>query len=207
MKIIKMIPSRKTAERYYAEMEDGEKLTVNIAIIADYSLFSGRELEEDEMEQLKEASSLYMAKSKALKLMGTRPMSRYELESKLTDKGISPNGASSAADWMEELGAIDDREYAAMIVRHYQAKGYGIGRIKSEFIRRGINRELWDEALESLQSSEEKLDKLVRTRLQNQGTDRTEIKKLSDSLIRRGFTWEEVKTAIDRYLADIGEVN
>ena len=42
------------------------------------------------------------------------------------------------------------RGYAGVIVRHYGAMGYGPGRVKQELHRRGVPRELWDEALAQL---------------------------------------------------------
>ena len=38
--------------------------------------------------------------------------------------------------------------YAAQVVRYYSAKGYGERKLRDELYRRGVPRELWDEALE-----------------------------------------------------------
>ena len=41
-----------------------------------------------------------------------------------------------AADWLEDLGAIDDAAYARLVARHYGARGYGPGRVREELRRR-----------------------------------------------------------------------
>ena len=56
----------------------------------------------------------------------------------------------------------DSEEYAAMIVRHYSAKGYGENRIKAELSRRGIARELWEDALVFLPEPDETLQERLR---------------------------------------------
>ena len=46
------------------------------------------------------------------------------------------------------MGFLNDALYAEQVVRHYSAKGYGLRKLRDELYRRGVPRELWDEALE-----------------------------------------------------------
>ena len=88
------------------------------------------------------------AKNRALRILERRDVSRKELVRKLTEKGESSEDAELVADWLCGLNVIDDARYAAMIVRHYSAKGYGKSRVQQELYRHGIEKELWEEALE-----------------------------------------------------------
>lgn len=141
-------------------------------------------------------------KKRALAVLERRDVSRKELVTKLTDKGISPSEAGEAADWLEGLGVIDDARYAGMVVRHYLAKGYGKARIQNELYRRGIGKELWEEALEQYQPPEETIDRLLRSKLKSDCPDRAELKKATDALLRRGFSWREINAAKDRVLGE-----
>ena len=89
------------------------------------------------------------AKSDAAALLGRKPMSRADLTKKLREKGASQRESEYAAEWLEAIGALDDQTFAALLVRHYSDKGYGPARWREELHRHGIDRELWDEALES----------------------------------------------------------
>ena len=60
-------------------------------------------------------------------------------------------------------------------------------------------RELWEAALEELPDSDEILDDLIRKRCRGDLTDAREVKRLSDGLMRRGFSWSQVKEALSRY--------
>ncbi|MBQ8974968.1 MAG: regulatory protein RecX [Oscillospiraceae bacterium] len=198
MKILKLTESKHVKERYYIELEGGEIIKVDLNLIARYSLFSGRELTEQELESLRDDSRRAMAKAKALKIMGSRNMSRKEITDRLLRKGESSDVADSTAQWLEDVGAVNDSEYAAMIVRHYSKMGYGAGRVKNELYKRGIPRELWQEALEELPDMQESAYEVLLRRLGG-SADRTKLKKASDALVRRGFSWEEVRSAVTRY--------
>lgn len=139
-------------------------------------------------------------KKRALAVLERRDVSRKELVTKLTDKGIAPGEASECADWLEGLGVIDDARYAGMVVRHYMAKGYGKARIQNELYRHGLPKELWEDALEQYQAPEDTLDRLLRSKLKGDCPDRAELKKATDALLRRGFSWREINAAKDRVL-------
>lgn len=199
MEITKLTKSQHVEGRWYADLEDGDSIKVDINMIADFSLYVGRELDDEELEELKAEEAKLKAKERALRMLGTRQMSRRELTNKLTQKGESPEAADAAAELMERVGAIDDGEYAGTIVRHYARRGYGIGRIKQELSRRGIAKELWEPALAEMPESDDTLDTLIETKLRGREPDKKELKKLTDMLLRRGFSWSEIKGALGRY--------
>ena len=89
-------------------------------------------------------------RKKALSLLERRDYGSEELCAKLVEKGAGPDEARAAVRYMVRVGFIDDERYAAMVVRHYAAKGYGVGRVREELRRRKLDRELWDAALAEL---------------------------------------------------------
>ena len=142
-------------------------------------------------------------RKKALSLLERCDYGSEELCAKLVEKGVEPDEARAAVRYMVRVGFIDDERYAAMVVRHYAAKGYGVGRVREELRRRKLDRELWDAALAELPEPDETVDALLRTKLRGKAADRDTIRKAGAALVRRGFTWEAVKAATDRYLAEM----
>lgn len=199
MRIEKLYKSQKVADRWYAELTGGETIRVSLAIVADYSLYKGRELTDEELSDLRAAAAESGAKSRALRMLGARQMSRRELVDKLTQKGETEENAAAAADFMERIGAVNDEEYSKAIVRHYSKKGYGAARIKQELSRRGVPREMWDEALCELPEGDETIDTLIARKLNGREPDKQEVKRLTDMLLRRGFSWGQIKAALGRY--------
>ena len=200
VEILKLSSSPKDANVFYAEFDDGSKLTVSAAIVADYSLYKGCVLESGDYEALQKAAGLHAAKARALRILGKRAMSHREITERLISKGEDAETANTVADWLVHIGAVNDKDYAAMIVRHYAAKGYGPLRVRDELYRRGIDRSQWDEALEGLPDVEESAYKAIRAKLKGKKPDKAELGRVTAGLYRRGFSWSEIRTAAERYM-------
>ncbi len=202
MKIEKLTRSEKNAGIWFAEFEDGSSLRVNVALIADYSLYSGRELDGDEYEALKASAASASAKARALRILGKRNMSRREITDRLMQKGENEETAEDTAEWLQDIGAVNDAEYARLIVRHYMSRGYGKMRIQDELYRRGIEKELWEDALSALQESDDMAYAYLVAKLRGAVPDKTVMRRVTDALYRRGFSWEEIKSAVQRYKSE-----
>ena len=196
----RLIELKQTApERFLARFDTGEELRTTLAVVTDFHLRSGKELTSPELDALRAASAGARGGPGARRTSGARPLSFTERTARLKHKGQSPENAEDAAAWLQELHLLDDAQYAAMCVRHYAAKGYGAGRIRSELYRRGIPRELWDDALQELPEQDDQIDTLLRRRLRSDTPDRDELRRASDYLYRRGFGRDEIRAAIARY--------
>ena len=189
----RLIELKQTApERFLARFDTGEELRTTLAVVTDFHLRSGKELTSQELDALHAASERSRCRQRALRIIGARAMSVKELTDRLKEKGESPENAEDAAAWLQEMHLLDD-------ARHYAAKGYGAGRIRNELYRRGIPRELWDDALQELPEQDDQIDTLLRRRLRSDTPDRDELRRASDYLYRRGFGRDEIRAAIARY--------
>lgn len=177
--------------------DDGQEIPTTLGIVTELRLFVGKSLEEAQLRLLRDKSAAAFARERALNLLSFRPHSQKELCDKLLRKGISPEAADSAIEWLAEHGYLDDGGYASAVVRHYAKKGYGEKRIASELYRRGIPRDLWADALREMPDSDSEIDRFLRTRLKNPDNP-DEIRKISAALARRGFQWDEIRSALNR---------
>ena len=189
---------RISADRFTVALEDGSEIKSSLGVVTDRRLFIGKVLDEEELAALRRDSSRSLARDKALELISRRPMSRKEVREKLLQKGADEDAAEYSADWLQEHGFLNDESYAAAVARHYAAKGYGAGRVRSELGRRGVDRELWDGALEQMPDADEKLHKFIAARLKDPN-DREQLRKIGAALFRRGYSWEEIRAALRRY--------
>ena len=185
-------------------LEDGEEIKTTLGVVTDLRLFSGRDLDEAALEDLRLESLRALARDRALAIVSQRQMSRKELGAKLRDKGVDDETAAWCVDWIVEHGFIDEESYAAAIARHYAAKGYGEGRVRQELMRRGIPRELFDDAFAAMPEGDEKLDRFIAARLRDPD-DRDAVRKLSAALYRRGYSGEEIREALRRHKAELYE--
>jgi len=185
--------------RFVVGFSDGSEMKLSLDIVADLSLFKGRELEDAEFSRLKSAAALSACKERALRIIGARPHSKKELYDRLLEKGETPENAEDCLEWLTKLHYLDDAQYAAMVVRHYAAKGYGVQKIKNELYRRGVPKLFWDEAISEMPEGDDTVYNLLCRKLKSEEPDRAELKKATDALFRRGFTWDEIKAAVSRF--------
>ena len=143
-------------------------------------------------------------KNKALRLLDRRDFSRAELIKKLVEKGEAQADAEAVVARLNELGVVDDRRYAALVVRQYAGKGYGARRVRAELLRRGVPRELLDAALEEMPAQDDALLTLLRRKL-GDSFDRADVKRATDALARKGYGWDEIGAALQRLRDEIDE--
>lgn len=205
MVIQELKPSKRVRGRWLAVLEDGSILRLGEKEIIDFSLYAGKVLSGEEAEAVLDSARRSGLKEKTIALLARKPMSRRELERKLGEWEAGEEETAAICDRMEELGFLNDREYAARLVRHYSAKGYGARKLRDELYRRGIPRELWDGALAGLEDSAAAIDAFVEKKLGGKAIDRKELKKVSDALARRGYSWSDITNALGRYGARMEE--
>lgn len=199
MRIKEVKPSQRKKGRFLVILEDGDILRITEEELLRFGLRSGEELGEETLEALRSSAKTSQVKAQAAGMIGRRALSKSELQRRLIRGGAAEADAQAAADWLEDIGAVDDPAYAAAVVRDYGRRGYGPARIREELRRRGVPRELWEVALGELPDSEDILDDLIRKRCRGDLSDPREVKRLSDGLLRRGFSWSQVKEALSRY--------
>ena len=154
---------------------------------------------------MEDDSELRSSRELALRILGSRSLSAGEVEKRLVRKGETEQNAKEAVKWLEEIGLINDAEYATMIVRHYSAKGYGLARIKDELFRRGIQRDMWDDALSVLGEADapDAAARFLEKKLKGSG-DKDDLRRAADALCRRGFSYEQARTAVANYVESLG---
>lgn len=205
MRITRIENSKHVQERVLVYLEEGDPLRITQNELLQFGLYQGMDLSPDLVIQLQNTGRRSESRAAAARMASGRMLSRKELTDRLNRKGVDPDTAEETADWLEALGAVDDAAYAGVIARHYAASGYGPGRVRQELQKRGIPRELWEDALSQLPDSADAIDGFLKKKLGGRTPDRAMLKKLSDALLRRGFSWNDIRPALNRLGGEIEE--
>ncbi len=137
-----------------------------------------------------------------MRLLGLCDRSKRELKERLLRKGYSDAAAEGVSGEMESLGYIDDRRYAERFVSDAVNRRYaGPQMIVSALQKKGVARDIIDDVLckVSNDSSQADIARLaLGRRLRNRSAprDRDEIRRLSDYLRRRGFSYDIIKDVL-----------
>ena len=182
-------------------LEGGDLLRITESELLRFGLCIGLDIDDRTVVELQQSGARSETRVRAANMISSRPLSRRELIRKLGEKGAAEPDAEAAADWLEEIGALNDADYALMLVRHYGGMGYGEAKIRDELYRRGEPREKWEDALAASPDVQEAIARVIAQKTKGRTRDEKGRKRLSDMLLRRGFAWRDVRAA----LAKIGE--
>ena len=205
MRIDSLLPPGQPGKPWTLCLEGGKTLRLPEGVVIDFALYQGKDLEEDLLADLEQAAFAAGLREKAVSLLTGRLMSAGTLREKLLAKGGSEAQVEDIIRWAEDIGLLSDEEYAKALARHYQAKGYGIYKIKDELYRRQVPREYWEEALAGLEEPDDIIRRFLEKKLTDP-QDRKQVKKVSDALIRRGFTWSQVSRGVESFRRDCDDL-
>ena len=186
-------------------LEGGDLLRITEGELLRFGLSAGLDIDAETVVELQRSAARSEMRVRAANMVSARPLSRRELTKRLCEKGAAEADAEETADWLEEIGALNDGDYAAMLARHYSGAGYGEAKIRDELYRRGVPRELWEEALSALPEAQETIMRVIAQKTKGRALDEKGRKRLSDMLLRRGFAWRDVRAALARFCENAAE--
>ena len=158
------------------------------------------------------------AKEICLRLLTDRARTKHELGARMRQKGVPDEVAETVLARFDEVGLIDDEAFASAWVRS-RHRGRGLGRkaIAQELRRKGVAKEVADEALTEVddeaeaQRARELVDRKLRTMRIAGPEDRQKAgRRLIGMLARKGYpgsiVYPVVRTALAEHGADEDEL-
>ena len=158
-----------------------------------------KEINDEELTELLDAVSFRRAYNKGLDFLSRRPHGTKELIKKLCEKGHEKESAEKACDRLLELGLLNDEEFARILANElYERKGYGVKRIKQELAFRGIDREIAENAIESLDiDTQTRIILVIEKKYISKINDEKGRKRAIDGLLRLGYSYSDIKSALN----------
>lgn len=148
-----------------------------------------------------------VARDIVLRRLTDSPRSRAELAETLAKKHVPDDVAARVLDRFEEVGLIDDADFARQWVQSRQrSKGIAQRVLALELRRKGIDDEIVRDALNDLdpQAERQAAHRLVQRRLRSMsGLDTTtQVRRLTGMLARKGYA---PQVAFDVVRAELAE--
>ena len=170
------------------------------------ALHVGQFLSDAAIEALQTGDMAAHAMDRALNLLASRARSIYEIRQAL-EKGTNPFPEPVIESTLAKLasyGYVDDRAFAeAWVASRQSARGMGVRALAYELRNKGIDQSLIDEVLAAVNADEAAARALQGQARKIAGLDRRAAQqKLSAFLARRGFDYDIIRAAVDRFLAE-----
>ncbi len=155
-----------------------------------------REISEDELASLQEEAGFRLAYEKGIQYLATRAYSQKELYIKLKQK-YNEQAADRAIQKLLYRGYLNDEEYARYYAKYlFDSKKYDIRRISYELKMKGVESEIIEETLKTLDNSPiSRIIDMLSTKYEKKLTDEKECKKLVNRFVRMGYSYSDIKSA------------
>lgn len=199
---LKAEPDR--AGRFWITLDNGKKMALYRQTVEDFGLYPGKELSDEQWQQLETAVGQMSAKMRAVRIVAASSVSQKDLRQRLIQKGENPEHAAEAVAWMTEMHLVDDEETARQIVSRCVSHGYGMTRAKQALYEKKIPKQYWDAALAEYPDQTEHILTFLRGRLKDV-SDQKAVKKAMDALLRRGHSYSEIRAALRQLKMDPDE--
>lgn len=184
--------SRADFNCFFAKIIGGSPISIKNKDFSDYLPLYADDAELKELEAL--AEKLRAIKYAAY-LLGINDKSEKILRSKLKLKGYSGNAADAAVEVLKKNGYLSDERFCRRRCEILaQSKLFGRRRIISELMAKGLAYDLCDRIIDDAEIDFEENLKLLFDKLTkgNIPKDREQKKKISDKLLRYGYSYGEI---------------
>ncbi len=183
--------------RYSLYSNSGFLCAVEEQTILDFRIKENTELSEDDIIKIKQNSTLQKAKLKAYAYLSQRAHSAGELHKKLSTV-FDADTAQFAVEEMRKLDLIDDEQFAADYSNALLKKNKSSAQIMAALLSKGIDKQLAKNIVQSCCNGENDACFNVLQKKYMQKLNAGESKKVIAALMRRGFKFSEIKSALNR---------
>lgn len=197
MLITAIEPRRKAMSALYIDGEFVMNLDTRTLIENRFDV--GREIDDDDLHEIINLSNERRAKEKALWLISYRDHSKKELTDKIR-RTCDDESAEKAVERMEELGLVNDRVFAERYARKLLfTKHMSKTAASYELVRKGIDRELADEILDSIEVDErEQIREVIEKKYRNLSDEKIKRRAFS-ALQRLGYRFDDIRAVLEEY--------
>lgn len=189
-------------QAYRVTFESGEKIYVSEDLLVKENLFKDKELTETDLKQLKERIQIDRGYQLALKYLSYQMRSKKEISSYLKKHEIESTYLPEILKKLEEVGMIDDQNYADSYVRTMiKTSDKGPKVISQQLKKRGVDEEEIANALEIFDEEElfiiakRTAEKLVYKYRRN--SNREVYQKIQYQLNAKGFSPDTIREVMD----------
>jgi regulatory protein len=197
-KVVKIKRSTKYSDRVIVTFENKSVLRVPEDAFILFPIKIGDIISSDNIKKYDEKMRLQEAKDAAFRLLSYRMRSTGEMRRRLTDKSFLPDEINHTIVYLKKLNYLNDLEFARTFSKEkVKLKMIGPSLLRAELFKHYIKSPLIDEVIDYIYEENDIILLIVKHLekkkiLKNETLEDKKRKKLSDYLIRKGFTWGQI---------------
>ena len=197
-KVVKINRSSKYSDRIVITFENKSVLRVPEDAFILHPILVGDFLSQKDIKKYDKKMRLQEARDAAYKLLSYRMRSTGEMRNRLDKKSFLPDEIDITIEQLKKLNYLNDNEFVKIFAKEkVKLKMIGPRLLRSELFKYYIETSLIDQAINEIYETND-VYLLIEKHLEKKGVSRGDIldnskkKKLSDYLIRKGFSWVQI---------------
>ena len=201
MKVTDITRQKHNEERVSVFVDDKYAFSLDEVDAVKLKIKIGAELTQKDIERCCLESNLSKAMKKALNILAVKPMTCRELEKKLFEKGYDEAVTSVAIAELEDMGYINDYDYACMYIEYAAQKCHGEKKIRFELAHRGVDADIIEDAIcDKFTTDADEMAEMIYAKYGD--VDMSDMKtkqRVTRFFASRGFGFGDINDALRRY--------
>lgn len=204
MGIVTAIEAQKRNKERVNVYIDGE-YTFSLSLIEAARLRQGQQLSDAEIAALRDEDAVLKAVDSAARFLGYRPRSLAEVRRHLAGKDIPPAVVEAAIERLTAMGYLDDAAFARFWVQNRREfKPVSPRALRVELRQKGVADAVISEALDNLDGDDLAYRAAASQARKLRRPTRPQFrKKISDLLLRRGFSYSTIRDTVERLMDEL----
>jgi regulatory protein len=207
--ITAITPSPRKPGRFVLTVDGDDIATLPIEAIERLRLGTGRSFDERTAAEVEREAGILDTYDRALNMLAARGRASADLRRTLVRKGEPADRVSAAIERLERAGFLDDAGFARQFTRSKAVVG-GLSkrRVQQELSKRGVARDVSDDAIEEVFVEEgvdeaASIERVARKKLRMLSSvdDPTRRRRLYSFLARRGYDSDAIARVLRTILA------
>ncbi len=187
-------------------LSDGSEVLIDNDVCYEKSLKKGLEIGGKDLEDLIFESNYRRAKSRAIWYLDRSDHTEKALFQKLLRGGFPERESAKVIARLKEVGLLDDFRYAENYANRLTERNISKREALQKMLLKGVPYDMAKSVLEETETDElsqikNVIEKKYRTKLLGENG----VQKVYAALVRKGFSYDAVKTALKTYIEESEE--
>lgn len=201
MQITKVEVQKNNKDKCNLYIDDEFNTGLHLDVCIKYGLKAGREISEEELQEIIFESDKILALSKTTAYINTALKTEKQIRDYIYKKGYSKEVCSFVIAKLKEYNYINDENYAKAYIETY-CKKFGEMKLKNNLIQKGIDKEIIENLLNDIETDEEILYNMATKYMKNKENIYENHVKLMRFLAGRGFSFEDINKVVEKIKKD-----
>lgn len=203
--ITKIEVQKRNKDRVNIYIDNEYAFSISMELVYKENLKAKMEIDVDRLKDIADKEGYLKCKNTALRIIERTYKTEKEMRHKLKEKEYTDNQIDKTLEFLREYNFINDEYYAKAYINDKLASR-GRQKIKYDLIKKGIDRNLIDERLSCIDSTDEKnkafdIAKKKYNSLKKRESDTYKLSgKLYRFLMSKGYDYEIVKDVVKKVM-------